>query len=128
MFLGIGSDLQLGFIGDIREVWVSLGYLDDSNVPNIMNMNKVFDVSTMGYYKFQDAYGRLNDAMRDQTAMLILSDLQGDNPVIPMYMQDVNSYPYCDTLPSEFKILPMFHGAGLNPYQIPVKNYTETQN
>ena len=30
-----------------------------------MNSEMVFDVSTMGYYKFQNTYGRLDDAMRD---------------------------------------------------------------
>ena len=52
VYVGIGSDLKRGFNGDIREVWVSLGYLKEDDVTKIMNMNKVFDVSTMGYYKF----------------------------------------------------------------------------
>jgi hypothetical protein len=56
-------------------VWVSLGYLEPDMVPNLMNMNKVFDVSTMGYYKFQNSYGRLNDAMRDQQGVLVLSTI-----------------------------------------------------
>ena len=129
MFVGIGSDMQRGFYGDIREVWVSLGYLEDTDVPNIMNMDKVFDVSTMGYYRFRDSTGRLNDAMRDQTAELIISELQDMEDIIqPMHMQDSGAYPYCDTLQSNFTSLPMFHGAGLNPYQIPVHNYTEVQN
>jgi len=65
VYIGIGQDMQRGFNGDIAEVWVSLGYLEQDMVPNLMNMNKVFDVSTMGYYKFQNSNGRLNDAMRD---------------------------------------------------------------
>ena len=65
VYVGIGSDLKRGFDGDIQEVWVSLGYIDDKEVPNIMNSEMVFDVSTMGYYKFQNTYGRLDDAMRD---------------------------------------------------------------
>ena len=68
VYVGIGSDMKRGFNGDIREVWVSLGYLEHADVPKIMNMNKVFDVSTMGYYKFQSPIGRLSDAMRDQQA------------------------------------------------------------
>ena len=51
VYVGIGSDMQRGINGDIREVWVSLGYLEDADVLKIMNMNKVFDVSTMGYFK-----------------------------------------------------------------------------
>ena len=65
VYVGIGSDMKRGFNGDIREVWVSLGYLEGADVKKIMNMNKVFDVSTMGYYKFQNENGRLADAMRD---------------------------------------------------------------
>ena len=65
VYIGIGSDKKRGFNGDIREVWVSLGYLNDTDVPKIMNMNKVFDVSTMGYYKFPPDK-KLNDAMRFQ--------------------------------------------------------------
>ena len=44
-----------------------------------------------------------------------------------MHMEEINTYPYCDTLPSGFHMLPSFTGAGLNPYEIPVKNYTEVQ-
>lgn len=110
----------------MQEVWVSLGYIDDKEVPNIMNAEMVFDVSTMGYYKFQNAYGRLDDAMRDQQAELLMSTLQDKaNPVQPAQKEEVGTYPYCDTLPSTFKHIPMFEGQGLNPYEIPVKNYTE---
>ena len=44
-----------------------------------------------------------------------------------MHMQEVATYPYCDTLPSDFTSLAMFEGAGMNPYEIPVQNYTEVQ-
>lgn len=109
-------------------MWVSLGYLDEAMVPMIMNADMVFDVSTMGYYRFQNAYGRLDDAMRDQQAELLMSTLQDpDNPVQPVHMEEVGTYPYCDSLPSQFLHIPMFEGQGLNPYEIPVKNYTEVQ-
>ena len=103
VFIGIGSDLQHGFNGDIQEVWVTKGYLEPDNVPNLMNMNKVFDVSTMGYYKFQDSIGRLNDAMRDQKAEIVISNMQkGKDKDYPIHMLDAGTYPYCDTLPSKF--------------------------
>ena len=65
VYIGMGSDKKRGFNGDIQEVWVSIGYLNQTDVPYLMNVNKVFDVSTIGYYKFPPDR-RLDDAMRFQ--------------------------------------------------------------
>jgi len=52
IYLAIDPLLKSGFYGHIREFFMTYGYLDPSNVPNVMNMLKTWDVSTMAYYRF----------------------------------------------------------------------------
>ena len=44
-----------GFAGDVREFWMTYGYVEPSTIPMLMNMVKVWDVSTMAYYRFTSA-------------------------------------------------------------------------
>jgi len=46
------SDEDLGFPGHYRQFWLSVGYIEDTNVPYLMHEYKVLDYSTMGYYRF----------------------------------------------------------------------------
>ena len=50
--LGINSGLTHGFKGDVREFYMSYGAISGDKIPNLMNIVKVFDVSTMAYYRF----------------------------------------------------------------------------
>lgn len=63
--LGINSGLTTGFAGDVREFYMSYGAIKSDKIQNLMNVVKVFDVSTMAYYRFQPSNGILNDWMRD---------------------------------------------------------------
>ena len=49
---------------------MTYGYLNPSNVPNIMNMIKTWDVSTMAYYRFtmESKVYLLKDYFRNQQA------------------------------------------------------------
>lgn len=50
--LGIDSGLTHGLKGDVREFYMSYGAIKSEKIPNLMNVVKVFDVSTMAYYRF----------------------------------------------------------------------------
>jgi hypothetical protein len=50
--LGIDSGLTYGFKGDVREFYMSYGTIKSDKIPNLMNVVKVFDISTMAYYRF----------------------------------------------------------------------------
>ena len=41
-----------GWKGDVLEFFMTYGALNEDDVPNLINMLKVFDVSTMAYYNF----------------------------------------------------------------------------
>ena len=51
-FLGINSGLNHGFKGDFREFFMTEGAVLNNKIPNLINIVKVFDVSTMAYYRF----------------------------------------------------------------------------
>lgn len=50
--LGIDSGLTTGFNGDVREFFMSYGAIANDKIPYLINIVKVFDVSTMAYYRF----------------------------------------------------------------------------
>lgn len=50
--LGIDSGLTHGFKGDVREFFMSVGAISRDKIVNLMNVIKVFDISTMAYYRF----------------------------------------------------------------------------
>ena len=61
---------KTGFMGDYRQFWITVGYIDPDNIRKIMHQYKVLDYSTMGYYKFEQTIllGRYDDAFRIQKA------------------------------------------------------------
>jgi hypothetical protein len=50
--LGIDSGLTYGFKGDVREFYMSFGAIKSDKIPNLMNVVKVYDISTMAYSVF----------------------------------------------------------------------------
>lgn len=54
----------MGFRGDVREFFMSYGAIEKDKIPNLINTVKVFDVSTMAYYRFRPGNGVLRDWMR----------------------------------------------------------------
>jgi ACT domain-containing protein len=46
---------------------MSYGAINETSIPKIQNMVKVFDISTMAYYEFKPGRSNvLDDAMRNQ--------------------------------------------------------------
>jgi hypothetical protein len=66
-YLGIDSALLgHGFIGRFREFYMGFGAIEETSIIHFMNMMKVFDVSTMGNYNFEQRDGSvLKDVFRD---------------------------------------------------------------
>lgn len=102
LFLGISSDLKLpnGFRGRFREVFLTYGAIEPSSIPFVINMVKVFDVSTMAYYRFHPIKGSfLRDAFRDQTAHIHKTTYNTNTEILsPSIGTEVGVNPYCDTL------------------------------
>jgi len=66
-----GRDAEnVGFMGHYRQMWITVGYIDQSKVPNLMHEYKVLDYSTMAYYRFDQSIfiDRYEDAFRIQKA------------------------------------------------------------
>lgn len=118
--LGIDAGLSVGFKGDVKEFFMSFGAIDDDKIINLINMVKVFDVSTMAYYRFQSENGVLRDWMRDQQAKLVI----GSRPKIertdqkskeeaylyvePKFMNEQATESFCNTLPSQLMPVAQF--------------------
>ena len=80
---------------------MTYGYLNPSNVPNIMNMIKTWDVSTMAYYRFtmESKVYLLKDYFRNQQAKYVGSSaVPGQAFQIPIWHQEDVSNMICDTL------------------------------
>ena len=43
---------DIGFRGNYRQFWLTVGYIEPNNVPYLMHEYKVLDYSSMAYYKF----------------------------------------------------------------------------
>ena len=54
---------------------MSYGAISSEKIPNLMNIIKVFDVSTMAYYRFQTENGILKDWMRSQSAKAVVASM-----------------------------------------------------
>lgn len=99
---------------------MSFGAIDDDKIVNLINMVKVFDVSTMAYYRFQSENGVLRDWMRDQQAKLVI----GSRPKIertdqkskeeaylyvePKFMNEQATESFCNTLPPQLMPVAQF--------------------
>jgi len=68
VFYGCGGPLleDVGFAGNYRQFWITVGFIDERKVPFIMHEYKVLDYSTLAYYKFEQTIfvDRFEDAFR----------------------------------------------------------------
>ena len=82
-------------------MFVSYGAIDSSSVSNLNNMVKVFDVSTMAYYDFEQRGNDgsvLHDAFRDQVAVSRLITMPGVTVGLVRTGREDVTNPLCDTL------------------------------
>lgn len=61
---------DVGFTGNYRQFYITVGYIEPENVPYLIHEYKVLDYSTMAYYKFDQTIfiGRYEDSFRVQKA------------------------------------------------------------
>jgi len=85
-----------GFVGDYRQFYITLGYIEPANVPNLMHQYKVLDYSTMGYYKFENTIllDRYDDAFRSQRANVAV--------VPPVFRTENIAAPFCNSIPQSY--------------------------
>jgi hypothetical protein len=65
--------LRYGFLGDVREVFISYGAIPEISIRNLMNSVKVFNVATLCLYEFNPFVKEnvLTDGMRYQTSTIV---------------------------------------------------------
>jgi len=111
----------------VREFYMSYGNIPTSNVKNIMNMVKVFDLSTMAYYRFTqhtETY-MLKDNFRNQKADYKMSLAPGaTKKVRPKWMQEDISNMMCNTL-SVFEEVARFENFKGEPVKFQPKEYKQ---
>lgn len=66
IYYGTNAAVNKGFVGDLRELYVSYGYLSADKVPNLMHQAKVFLLNVMAYYRFESGnFKELKDTFRN---------------------------------------------------------------
>jgi hypothetical protein len=128
--LGIDAALSKGFQGDVREFFLSYGAINEARIKNVMNMVKVFDVSTMAYYRFQPATGVLNDWMRTQQAKHVIAlkprlTAEKSDDSLVLYVEPELGIAsgtsfFCNTLQHRFANVAYFNG--FKSGRVPVMN------
>lgn len=96
-------DFKLGFPGNYRQFFLTLGYLKPEKVPLLKHQYKVLDYSTMGYYKMEQTVllGRYDDAFRPQQARIV--------NVPPLFVTENVAAPFCNSISQQFYQVPQFY-------------------
>jgi hypothetical protein len=97
---------DVGFRGNYRQFWLTVGYIEPNNVPYLMHEYKVLDYSAMAYYKFDQTIfiGRYEDSFRVQKARPV--------SVLPDFIQENIASPFCNSIPAKQVQVPQFYRAG----------------
>ena len=96
LYYGAGgaAEEDVGFKGHYRQFYITVGYIDNEDVQNLMHEYKVLDYSTMAYYRFEQTIfiDRYDDSFRVQQARPLRQ--------LPEFVQENISSPFCNSIPA----------------------------